>query len=505
MEFWNNIVLGFGVSFQPINLFFCFMGVLVGTLVGVLPGIGPVAAMSLLLPITFHMSPISAIIMLAGIYYGAQYGGSTTSILVNIPGEATSVVTCLDGYQMARKGRAGPALGIAAFGSFIAGTLGVVGVMFFSPPLAKIALQFGAPEYFGLMFVGVTLLTYLSMKSMLKSLIMAVLGLFVGTIGVDTVTGLHRFTFKIPTLMDGVGLVPIVMGLFGITEVLVNVETLVKKSVFETKIKGLLPTLKDWKDSVRPIFRGGLIGFIMGIIPGAGAILATFISYTMERRLSKHPEKFGSGMIEGVAGPESANNAASSGAFIPLLTLGIPPNVVAAMLLGALMIHGVIPGPLLLKQEPQIFWGVVTSMYTGNIMLLVLNLPLIGLWVRLLKVPYTILFPLILLFCIIGVYSLNNNILEVYIMLGFGVVGYVLRKLDYEPAPFVLALVLGPMIEDNLRSSLMLSSGGVGIFFTNSPLSCIMMILAFFILASPMMPWFKKEKKVIEKIAKEAD
>ena len=373
--------------------------------------------------------------------------------------------------------------------------------MFFSPPLAKVALEFGSAEYFGLMFVGLCLLTYLAMKSMLKALIMAVLGLFVGTIGVDTVTGLHRFTFGAPTLMDGVGLVPIVMGLFGITEVLFNIESVIKKSVFETKVKGVLPTLQDWKDAAGPIFRGGFIGFIMGIIPGAGAILATFTSYTVERRVSRHPEKFGTGMIQGVAGPEAANNAASSGAFIPLLTLGIPANVVAAMLLGALMIHGVIPGPLLLKDNPQMFWGVVTSMYTGNAMLLVLNLPLIGLWVRILKVPYTILFPLILLFCVIGVYSLNNNIIEVYIMLGFGVAGYVLRKLEYEPAPFVLALVLGPMIEDNLRSSLMLSSGRVGIFFTNSPLSCILMIVAFLILASPFIPWFKKERKVIEKIA----
>ena len=501
MEFWHNIAFGFGVSFQPVNLFLCFLGVLIGTLVGVLPGIGPVAAMSLLLPTTFHISPVSAVIMLAGIYYGAQYGGSTTSILVNIPGEATSVVTCLDGYQMARQGRAGPALGIAAFGSFIAGTLGAVGVMFFSPPLAKVALEFGSAEYFALMFVGLCLLTYLAMKSMLKALIMAVLGLFVGTIGIDTVTGLHRFTFGAPTLMDGVGLVPIVMGLFGIAEVLFNIERVIRKSVFETKVKGVLPTLQDWKDSAGPILRGGFIGFTMGIIPGAGAILATFTSYTVERRLSKHPEKFGTGMIQGVAGPEAANNAASSGAFIPLLTLGIPANVVAAMLLGALMIHGVIPGPLLLKDNPQIFWGVVTSMYTGNAMLLVLNLPLIGLWVRLLKIPYTILFPLILLFCVIGVYSINNNIIEVYIMLGFGVIGYVLRKLEYEPAPFVLALVLGPMIEDNLRSSLMLSSGRVGVFFTNSPLSCILMILGFLILASPFIPWFKKERKVIEKIA----
>jgi putative tricarboxylic transport membrane protein len=505
LEFWNNIVFGFGVSFLPANLFFCFVGVLVGTLVGVLPGIGPVAAMSLLLPITFHMSPVAAIIMLAGIYYGVSYGGSTTSILVNIPGEAVSVITCLDGYQMARKGRAGPALGIAAFGSFIAGTLGVVGVMFFSPPLAKIALQFGPPEYFGLMFVGLALLTYLSMKSILKSLIMAVLGLFLGTIGVDTLTGLHRFTFSVPILMDGISLVPIAMGLFGITEVLVSVESLKKKSIFETEIKNLLPTLRDWKDSLPPIFRGGVLGFLMGIIPGAGGILATFISYTVERRLSKHPEKFGTGMIEGVAGPESANNAASSGAFIPLLTLGIPSNVVTAMLLGALMIHGVTPGPLLLKQNPQIFWGVITSMYVGNVMLLVLNLPLIGLWVRILKVPYAILFPLILLFCVVGVYSLDNSILEVYIMLGFGAIGYVLRKIEYEPAPFVLALVLSPMIEDNFRSSLMLSSGQMGIFFTNSPLSCILMILGFFILFYPMVTAFRKERKGLRKIAEEGN
>jgi putative tricarboxylic transport membrane protein len=376
--------------------------------------------MSLLLPVTFNIPPVSAIIVLSGIYYGAMYGGSTTSILVNIPGEAASVVTCLDGYQMARQGRAGPALGIAAFGSFIAGTLSIVGLMFMGPFLAAGALRFGPPEYFTIMILGMTVLTFLSSGPMWKALLMAAFGLFLSTIGMDNVSGIARLSFNIEELIDGIGLVPVVMGLFGISEVMLNVESSMERSIFETKIKNILPNLKDWKTSLGPIIRGTILGFFLGILPGAGAIISSFASYAVEKKISKHPEKFGTGVIEGVAGPESANNAATGGAFIPLLSLGIPSNAVTALLLGALIIHGIQPGPLLIKEHPDIFWGTVASMYLGNILLLILNLPLIGLWVKVLKVPYPVLFPLILLFCLIGAYSLNNSITGVIIMNIFG-------------------------------------------------------------------------------------
>lgn len=502
MEFSHSILMGFQIALQPINLFFCFIGVLIGTLVGVLPGLGPVAAISLLLPTTFHVTPVSAIIMLAGIYYGAMYGGSTTSILVNIPGEAASVVTCLDGYQMARKGRAGPALGIAAFGSFIAGTFGIIGLMMIAPPLAEMALKFGPPEYFSLMIMGLTVLTFLASGPMWKALLMAAFGLFLGSMGMDNMTGAVRFDFNILELSDGVGLVPVVMGLFGISEVLLNVEQSMERSIFETKIRNLLPTLRDWADSFWAILRGTGIGFFLGVLPGGGAVISSFVSYAVERKVSKHPEKFGTGMIQGVAGPESANNAATGGAFIPLLTLGIPANSVMAILLGALMIHGMQPGPMLVKEQPDLFWGVITSMYLGNVMLLVLNLPLIGLWVRILKVPYPILFPLILLFCLVGSYSLNNSIVEVLIMILFGIIGYFFKKFEYEPAPLVLALVLGPMLEAALRRSLLLSAGDPTIFLTR-PISAVLMIISFCLLVFPLIPWLRKKREAIP--AGEAD
>jgi putative tricarboxylic transport membrane protein len=498
MDFFHSVVMGFQVALQPVNLLFCFVGVLIGTLVGVLPGLGPVAAISLLLPTTFHVTPVSAIIMLAGIYYGAMYGGSTTSILVNIPGEAASVVTCLDGYQMARKGRAGPALGIAAFGSFIAGTIGVIGLMLIAPPLAEMALKFGPPEYFSLMIMGLTVLTFLASGPMWKALLMAAFGLFLGSMGMDTMTGATRFTFDVVELTDGVGLVPVVMGLFGISEVLLNVEQSMERSVFETKIKSLLPTLRDWADSFWAILRGTVIGFFLGVLPGGGAVISSFVSYALEKRVSKHPEKFGTGVIQGVAGPESANNAATGGAFIPLLTLGIPANSVMAILLGALMIHGMQPGPLLVKEQPGLFWGVVTSMYLGNAMLLVLNLPLIGLWVKILKVPYPILFPLILLFCLIGAYSLNNSLIEVLIMVVFGVIGYLFKKFEYEAAPLVLALVLGPMLEAALRRSLLLSAGDPLIFLTR-PISAVLMLISLFLLVYPLVPWLKEKRAGLPK------
>ncbi|MCX5907627.1 MAG: tripartite tricarboxylate transporter permease, partial [Deltaproteobacteria bacterium] len=459
MDLYGLVSQGFAVAFQPNHLFLCFFGCLMGTLVGVLPGLGPTAAIALLLPTTFHFTPVAAIITLSGIYYGAMYGGSTTSILVNIPGEAASVVTTLDGYKMALDGRAGPALGIAAFGSYIAGTLSIVGLMFLAPPLASAALAFGPPEYFALMCLGLTILIYLASGSIIKALMMAALGLVIGCIGADMLTNVHRFTLGIPELMDGVGLIPLVMGLFGISEVLLNIEVQVKQEILKGKIKNLLPNLQEWKASAFPILRGTLIGFLLGILPGSGATISSFVSYAVEKKVSKHPEKFGTGAIEGVAGPESANNAATGGAFIPLFSLGIPSNPVMAVLLGALMIHGIVPGPNMLRQNPDLFWGVVVSMYVGNAMLLVLNLPLIGLWVRLLKVPYAILFPLILLFCLIGGYTVNNKIVDVYIMILFGIAGYLLRKFRYESAPLILAFVLGPLLEDALRQSLIISEG----------------------------------------------
>ena len=498
MELLNYLGIGLSVALQPVNLFYCFVGVFIGTLVGVLPGIGPVGAMSLLLPTTFKATPEAAIIMLAGIYYGAMYGGSTTSILVNIPGEAASVVTCLDGYQMARQGRAGPALGIAAFGSFIAGTLSILGLMFLAPPLSKFALRFGPPEYFTLMVLGLTILIYLAHGSMPKALIMAGFGIILGLVGLDSINARPRFTFGKMELIDGVGLVPIVMGLFGVSEVLLNIEQVVRRDVLKTRVKGLLPTVKDWRDSTGPIARGSLLGFFLGILPGGGAVISSFISYAVEKRISKHPERFGTGAIEGVAGPESANNAATGGAFIPLMTLGIPPNVIMAMLLGAFMIHGVTPGPLMMKQNPGIFWGVIVSMYIGNIMLLILNLPLITIWVQVLKVPYKILFPLILLFCLIGVYSVNNVVFDIYIMLIFGIMGYLMKKFGYEGAPLVLAFVLGPLMENNLRKSLIMSQGDFTIFLAR-PLAAASLIVALFLLISPIIPRMGKKRKEIPK------
>jgi len=487
VEIFHGIVYGFQVALQPINLLYCFVGVFIGTLVGVLPGLGPAAAIALLLPSTFAATPVSAIIMLAGIYYGAMYGGSTTSILVNIPGEAASVVTCLDGHAMARQGRAGAALGISAFGSFIAGTLSVVLLTFLAPVLARVTLSFGPPEYFALMILGLTLLTYFARESMVKALIMAAAGLLCGTVGQDTISGRFRFTFGIRTLEDGLGLVPVIMGLFGISEVLLNLEQGEEKAeIFATPTKDLLPTREDWRRSTVPILRGSVLGFFLGILPGAGAIIASFVSYAVEKRASRYPERFGTGAIEGVAGPEAANNAAAGGAFIPLLTLGIPANAVMAILLGALMIHGLQPGPLLVKQAPDVFWGFITSMYLGNAMLLVLNLPLIPMWAYLLRVPYAILFPFILLFCLIGSYSVSNNIGDGIVMWAFGLVGYLMKKFDYEGAPLILAMVIGPMMEEALRQSLILSAGRFTVFVSR-PISAVFILGAVVLLALPRL------------------
>ena len=501
MDIVKDLLFGFSVATSPINLLYCFAGVLVGTLVGVLPGVGPPAALSLLLPVTFHVPPVSAVILLAGIMYGAMYGGSTTSILVNIPGEAASVVTCLDGYQMARKGRAGPALGIAAFGSFIAGTVSVILLILLAPTLAKFALRFGPPEYFSLMVLGLSILVYLARGSIINALIVVCFGLLLGTIGLDQMTGSPRFIYKITTLMDGIGLVQVVIGLFGISEVLLNVETTFKQEIFETKIKGLLPNLEDWKRSIGPIGRGTIIGFFLGVIPGMSVVIPTFVSYVLEKKLSKHPEQFGTGVIEGVAGPESANNAASGGTLVPMLSLGIPTGAATALLLGALMIHGLRPGPLLIKESPEVFWGVVASLYVGNVMLLVLNLPLIGLWVKILKVPYHYLFSLIVLFCVIGSYVTNNNPYDVVIMGLFGLIGYAMKKLNYEAAPLVLALVLGPMMENALRRSLVLSEGSLRVFVSR-PISAFFLIAGLLILFSPL---FLRKKRVREDLRSGAE
>jgi putative tricarboxylic transport membrane protein len=496
MDIITGLGQGFAVALQPINLLYCFIGVFIGTLVGVLPGIGPVSAMSLLLPVTLSGTPESGIIMMAGIYYGSMYGGSTTSVLVNIPGEAASVVTCIDGHAMAKQGRAGPALGIAALGSFAAGTFALVALMLVAPALARVAIAFGPPEYFSLMVLGLTVLSFLSQGAMAKSLLMAAVGIILGLIGIDQITAQPRLTFDRLELLDGVGLVPIVMGLFGVAEILSNLEQELKREVIKARIGGLWPSMQDWAQSKWAIVRGTLLGFFLGILPGGGAVIASFASYAIEKKISKTPERFGHGAIEGVAAPEAANNAAAGGAFIPLMTLGIPPNVVMALLLGAFIMHGLQPGPLLMIQRPDVFWGIVASMYIGNAMLLVLNMPLIGMWVQVLKLPYRILFPLILMFCIVGVFASGNASFDVLLMVIFGVLGYLMRKFGYEPAPLVLAFVLGPMLENNLRKSLILSHGDFQIFIAR-PISAVCLLLAVAALAAPLLPALARRRATI--------
>jgi putative tricarboxylic transport membrane protein len=485
LESLTSLAYGFNIALQPQNLLYCFIGVTMGTLVGVLPGIGPTATIALLLPATFKPNPISAIIMLSGICYGAMYGGSTTSILLNIPGEASSVVTCLDGYQMARKGRAGPALGISAFGSFIAGTFSIVGLVIFAPTLADFALKFGPPEYFALMVMGLSVVAYLARKSMAKALMMAVVGIVLGCVGLDPITATPRFTFGILDLADGIGIAPVVMGLFGIAEVLENLGVLTKAEIFAGKIKGLFPDREDWRRSIGPIARGSLLGFFLGLLPGVGAIVPQFLSYALEKKLSRHPERFGSGEIEGVASPEACNNAAVGGTFIPLLSLGIPSNAMTAILLGALMIYGLTPGPLLIKNSPDLFWGVIASMYIGNIMLLILNLPLIPMWVSVLKIPYSYLSSFIILFCLIGAYSLNNSTSDIYIAVIFSLVGLLMKKFAFEPAPLVLAFVLGPLLETALRRSLILSDGSF-LIFLQRPISAAFILFSVVVLVAPL-------------------
>ena len=464
MEALQGLLGGLSVIMTPANLYYCFIGSLVGTLIGVLPGIGPLAALSLLMPVTFTLSPVASIAMLAAMFYGAMYGGSTTSILVNIPGEAASVVTCLDGHQMARRGRAGAALGMAAIGSFIAGTLSLVALTFFSPLLAGVALRFGPPEYCALMLLGLVCTVLMIEGSAIKGVMMIALGFVFASIGLDSVNGTERLTFGSTDLAGGIELVAVVIGLFGVSEVLINIEQLARNEIVATRIRNILPTVEDWRMSWKPILRGSGLGFLLGVVPGGGPVTASFMSYALERRLASDPGRFGHGAIEGVAGPESANNSAVASGMIPLLTLGLPGNAVTALLMGALVIQGVQPGPSMMTEHADVFWGVIASMYVGNVMLLVLYLPLVGLWVQLLRVPYAILFPVILLLAVVGTYSTNKNFFDLWVMLAFGVVGYVLRKFRYEMSPLVLALVLAPLLEQSLRQSLVMSPDGFGIF-----------------------------------------
>ena len=491
MELLANLATGFEAALTLTNLAYCLIGVTLGTLVGVLPGLGPIATISILLPITFTLPPVSSLIMLAGIYYGAQYGGSTTAILINLPGEATAVATTLDGHAMAKQGRAGAALAAAAIGSFFAGTVATFLLAAFAPPLAELALKFGPHEYFSLIILGLTFVTYLSHGSMVKAVMMCFFGLMLSNVGLDPITSSPRITFGILELFDGIGIAPVAMGLFGVGEVLVNLEKTISTQIVKTKIRNLFPSKLDWFQSRWALVRGTLIGFFLGILPGGGPVLASFLSYGVEKRFSKEPEKFGTGAIEGVAAPESANNAAASSSFIPLLTLGIPPNVSLSILFGAFLIHGITPGPFLLKDHPDVFWGVLSSMYVGNVMLLVLNLPLIPMWVQVLKVPDKFLYPLILLFCLIGAYSMNNSVFDVYIMIIFGIIGYLFRKFQYEGAPLVLAFVLGPLLDLNLRQALLVSEGSFLDFFTR-PISAVTLGLALLLLLTSAFPFVMK-------------
>ena len=487
-DFFGNLALGFGVALTPINLGFAFVGCLVGTLIGVLPGIGPVATVAMLLPLTFYLEPVSGLIMLAGIFYGAQYGGSTTAILVNMPGETSSVVTCIDGHQMARNGRAGAALAVAALASFFAGCFSTALIALFSPPLAKVGQSFGAPEYFALMVLGLIAAVVLAHGSVIKAVAMVLLGLLLGLVGTDGNTGGARFTFGVNVLADGIGFVPLAIGVFGLGEVIANlIQPGQRRDLLTSKISGLWLTWEEFKQAWPATVRGTLIGSALGVLPGGGATLSSFAGYVLEKKVAKDPSRFGKGAIEGVAGPESANNAGAQTSFIPMLTLGIPGNAVMALMIGALTIHGIQPGPQVMTERPSLFWGMVASMWLGNLMLVVINLPLIGIWVQLLKVPYRVLYLAILLFCAIGVYTLNNSAFEVMLTAGFGVLGYVLLRLECEPAPMLLGFILGPLMEENLRRAMRIS-GGDPMIFVNRPISLGLLIAAAFLLLLVALP-----------------
>ena len=492
MEIFNNLIYGFSVALSPGNFLYCLLGVFIGTITGVLPGLGVMNAVAILIPMTFGMNPTAAMIMLAGIYYGAMYGGSTTAILINTPGEAPAIMTTLDGYQMALQGRAGPALGIAAFGSFIAGTFATVMLMVLAQPLVKIALSFGPTEYFSMLILALCTLGGLMGESVIKGLLMAAFGIFLGTVGIDPVTGVDRFTFGIPDFMDGIGFLPVAIGLFAIAEVLLTAEVEMMRPVVD-KVKGLLPSLKDWVDSKWAIARGTVIGFLIGCMPGGGATLASVVSYLVEKKFSRHPERFGKGAIEGVAGPETANNAASGGAMVPLLTLGIPSTGVSAVLLGALMLYGLRPGPLLFQKSPELVWGLIASLYIGNFLLLVINLPLIGIWVKMLKIPFPLLLPFILVIAITGTYATNNSVTEVYVTLIFGVIGYFMKHADLPAAPVIMGIVLGPMLETHFRRALIISNGSYATFFTH-PVSAIFLCAAILSILYPLIKWGMKRR-----------
>ncbi|WP_042250968.1 tripartite tricarboxylate transporter permease [Paracoccus sp. PAMC 22219] len=493
MDLLSNLAMGFGVASTPANLAFCLIGVLLGTLIGVLPGIGATATIAMLLPITFQLEPVSSLIMLAGIYYGAQYGGSTTAILINMPGESSSAVTAIDGYQMARKGRAGIALATAAIGSFFAGTVATLLVAIFAPPLTTIALKFGAAEYFSLMVLGLIMAVALAHGSVLKALAMMVLGLLLGMVGTDIYTGTPRFTLGITAYADGLNFVALAVGLFGIAEILRNLETEHTREVMVKSIQRLMPNRQEFREMAAPIMRGTVVGSVLGILPGGGAILASFASYTMEKKLSRTPEEFGHGAIAGVAGPESANNAGAQTSFIPLLTLGIPANPVMALMIGAMIIQGIVPGPNVVVDQPMLFWGIIASMWIGNLMLIVLNLPLVGLWVKLLSVPYYVLFPIIMAMCAIGVYSVDNNTFDLYAVAFFGLLGYVLSKLRCEPAPLLLGFVLGPLLEENLRRAMILSRGDATTFLTR-PISAGLLLAALAVLVLVFLPQIRSRR-----------
>jgi putative tricarboxylic transport membrane protein len=495
MELFNNLALGFATAATMNNLFFCFVGVFLGTLIGVLPGIGPLATIAMLLPATYKMAdPTTALIMLAGIYYGAQYGGSTTAILVNLPGESSSVVTTLDGYQMARQGRAGPALSMAALASFFAGTVATFLLAAAAPPLAEIAFKFGPAEYFALMVLGLIAAVVLASGSIVKALAMVVLGLLLGMIGTDVNSGVARFSFEIPELSDGIEFAVVAMGMFGFGEIIVNLEQRESREVFTSKVGRLLPSKEDIKMSIAPILRGTMLGSFLGILPGGGAVLASFATYAMEKKLAKDPSRFGKGAIEGVAGPEAANNAGAQTSFIPMLTLGIPTTPVMALMVAAMMIHNIQPGPQVMSSNPALFWGLISSMWIGNLMLVILNLPLIGLWIKLLTVPYRVLFPAILLFCCIGAYSINNNVFDVFMTIPFAILGYIFKKLDCEPAPLLLGFVLGKLMEEFLRRAMTISRGDPMVFFTR-PLSLTLLLMALALLLIVFLPAISKTRK----------
>jgi putative tricarboxylic transport membrane protein len=496
MELFNNLVLGFSVAFTLQNLWFCFIGCFLGTLIGVLPGIGPLATIAMLLPITFNVPPTSALIMLAGIYYGAQYGGSTTAILVNLPGETSAVVTCLDGYQMARQGRAGPALAIAAIGSFFAGTVCTMIIALFGPPIAEMALKFGAPEYFSLMMMGLVTAAVLAHGDMIKSLAMVCLGLLLGVVGTDVNSGMARYSFGLPELTDGIGFIVIAVGVFALSEIITNLGDTEERTVFTKKVSGLWPTWPDMKASAGAILRGTAIGAFFGVLPGTGPSIASFSSYMVEKKMAKDPSRFGKGAIEGVAGPEAANNADAQCKFIPTLTLGIPASATMALMLGALTIQGIAPGPQVMTQKPDLFWGLIASMWIGNLMLVILNLPLIGLWVSLLKVPYRILFPCIMAFSCIGIYSVNNSAFEIYLTAFFGIIGFLWLRFEMQPAPMLLGFVLGPLMEENLRRALLISRGDPTVFLTR-PISLTFVILTVIIIIIMGMPAVRSRRAEI--------